>query len=589
MSGGHVPAGSDGFHHPASEEELVDLVKLAYAQGRQLRVRGAMHSIAHAVYADPLGTVPNRVNRQRPPAGKGLNVVLDRYRSWHVIDEARKLVEAQAGIHLGADPSDPPRTASIEASLLYQLARKGWMFSNLGGITHQTISGFVGTGSSGGSTRYSANDNLWGFRVIDGRGEVHSFSRDDPDPDLFHAFSPNMGLLGVVSTITFRCEDAFNIAGQEAVTRVDDCAVDLFGPGTDGRPSLEQFLRDTEYTRLVWWPQRGAERVLVWQAERIDPQPGFTPVRYQEFTAHPDVAETFISLLYTIIGNLGDLSKTRPQLDLTFKRVEGLLELVPELKDKGAVGEALADCVTHAARFGVDAAIEVLKPVAHLLEDEVPSVFPKLLGIFAQLDSDKGGAEKGEPQRFQDYAWQGLPMDNEADDELVPTEFTEIWLPLPRTLEAMALLRSYFTEPADSHESYRRTGLYAWELYAAKATPLWMAASHSSGDDEWKDGAFRIDPYWFAANPGDPSETFYPQFWQLLTQAGIPFRLHWGKFQPAASPEVPGWIDFFESQYPRWNDFLRLRAERDPNNIFLTSYWRDRFGLWDEPPPSARG
>lgn len=334
--------------------------------------------------------------------------------------------------------------------------------------------------------------------------------------------------------------------------------------------------------------QRGAERALVWQAQRIEPQPGFTPVRYQEFTAHPDVAETFISLLYTIIGNLEDLSKTRPQIDLTFKRVEDLLELVPQLKDIGVVGEPLADCVSHAARFGVDAAIEVLKPVAHLLEREVPSVFPRLLGIFAQLDSDKEDGEKGEPQRFQDYAWQGLPMDNEADDELVPTEFTEIWLPLPRTLEAMQLLRGYFTEPADTRESYRRTGLYAWELYAAKATPLWMAASHSSGDDEWKDGAFRIDPYWFATNPGDPSETFYPQFWQLLTQAGVPFRLHWGKYQPAASREDPGWVDFFDSQYPRWIDFLRLRAERDPNNIFLTSYWRDRFGLWDEPPPAAR-
>jgi len=39
--------------------------------------------------------------------------------------------------------------------------------------------------------------------------------------------------------------------------------------------------------------------------------------------------------------------------------------------------------------------------------------------------------------------------------------------------------------------------------------------------------------------------------------------------------------DFFAAQYPRWHDFLRLRAERDPRDIFLTAYWRDRFGLWD--------
>jgi hypothetical protein len=75
------------------------------------------------------------------------------------------------------------------------------------------------------------------------------------------------------------------------------------------------------------------------------------------------------------------------------------------------VGEALADFVSHAARFGAEAAIEVLKPVAHLLERAVPSIFPKLLGMFVPLDSEKEGGEEGEPQRFHDYAWQGLPMD----------------------------------------------------------------------------------------------------------------------------------------------------------------------------------
>ena len=143
---------------------------------------------------------------------------------------------------------------------------------------------------------------------------MHEVSLDDTDPDQFHAMSPNMGLLGVVSTITFRCEDTFNISGQEAVTSIEGCAVDLFGPGDAQRPSLEEFLRNTEYTRLEWWPQRGAERVLVWQAHRVAPEPGFKPVRYQEFTEHPDAAETFISLLYTIFGNLDELA-TCPAAD----------------------------------------------------------------------------------------------------------------------------------------------------------------------------------------------------------------------------------------------------------------------------------
>jgi hypothetical protein len=63
--------------------------------------------------------------------------MLDRYRGWHVKDEARKLVEADAGIHLGEDPSDPTGTAALRASLLYQLAtERRWALYDTGGVTH---------------------------------------------------------------------------------------------------------------------------------------------------------------------------------------------------------------------------------------------------------------------------------------------------------------------------------------------------------------------------------------------------------------------------------------------------------------------
>ena len=588
VGGNSISAEADGFRHPSSEAELIALVKAAAREGRQLRVRGSAHSPSHAVYTDPAADEPNRVEQQTPPPGDNVNVMLDRYRGWSVRDEGRKLVEAQAGIHLGADPSDPTGTATLETSLLYGLFHdEGWTLSSLGGISHQTVSGFVGTGSSGGSVIHSVNDNLWGFRVIDGDGEVHELTREDADPDLFWAMAPNMGLLGVVSTITFQCEDTFNISGQEAVTTIEGCAVDLFGHGSPERPSLQQFLRDTEYARVEWWPQRGAERVLVWQATRIAPEPGFTPRPYEEFTDHPELAEVFISLLYTIVGNLSDLSHARPQLERTFARVDTLLELEPWVRRLGRIGEGLARFLDHAAKFGVEAAITVLEPFADLMGRDIPTIFPKLLNTFITLDSEKDSDQRNQPQRFQDYGWEGLPMDNGADDQLVPTEFSEVWVPLGRAQEVMAILHTYFTEPEDDHEAYRRTGLYAWELYAAKPTPMWMAASHTSGADEWRDGVLRIDPYWFAANPGDPAQAFYPQVWELMRDHQIPFRLHWGKFQPIIDAPNREWVDFFKAQYPRWDDFLALRAQRDPHDTFLTRYWRDRFGLWDEPASGA--
>jgi D-arabinono-1,4-lactone oxidase len=104
VGGNSIPAEADGFRHPSSEAELIALVTAAAREGRQLRVRGSAHSPSHAVYTDPAGDEPNRVEQQAPPAGGNFNVMLDRYRGWRVRDEERKLVEADAGIHLGADP-----------------------------------------------------------------------------------------------------------------------------------------------------------------------------------------------------------------------------------------------------------------------------------------------------------------------------------------------------------------------------------------------------------------------------------------------------------------------------------------------------
>jgi hypothetical protein len=122
--------------------------------------------------------------------GVGRVAALDKYAGWRVKDEERKLVEADAGVHLGADPSDPTGGATLEASLLHGLWKeRGWTISDTGGITHQTVSGFTATGSSGGSLQFSVNDNLWGFRAIDGTGEVCSARAVTPTT----SFSPHTG------------------------------------------------------------------------------------------------------------------------------------------------------------------------------------------------------------------------------------------------------------------------------------------------------------------------------------------------------------------------------------------------------------
>lgn len=560
---------------------MVALVQRAYREGRQLRVRGAAHSPAHAVYTDPPPGFPNQVDQQEPPQGAGINVMLDRYRSWRVKDEGRKLVEVDAGIHLGVDPSDPTHTSTRENSLLYQLSQRGWMLSDTGGISHQTVSGFTGTGSSGGSFMHSVNQNLWGFRIIDGRGDVHEVSVED-DPDEFYAHVPHLGLLGVVSKLVFQCVDAFDIVGDQATSVPAQCAVDVFGPGDGTRLSLADFLRRTEFARVEWWPQRGCERLLVWQAERRDPTPDFEPKPFQEFTDHPEAAEFAIAVLYAVLTNLADLPRARRLLRPSYAQLSDALAQLARDKGLGLPGVLGARAAALAAGGAVDLLTFALTPFADQVQRAVPSIFGKLIPIFIPLDGEGG------PQHFQDWAWHGLPMDDQANDVLVSESFTEVWFPVRDTERVVSALRDYLNAPPDDPTAFARTGINAWELYGAGPCGFWLSPSYTTGDDEWADGAIRIDAYWYQGSPDDPTVTFYPQFWELFRSLGVPFRLHWGKHQPPVQPGERSWVEFFRAQYPRWDDFLALRQRRDPNNIFLTRYWRDRFGLWDLPGPTPR-
>ena len=80
----------------------------------------------------------------------------------------------------------------------------------------------------------------------------------------------------------------------------------------------------------------------------------------------------------------------------------------------------------------------------------------------------------------------------------------------------------------------------------------------------------RQDLFWFAKQEGQPERDYFPQFWTLLDR--FEPRYHWGKHLPEAPAAL-------RQRYPRWDDFLNLRARLDPKGVFLTPYWRARLGI----------
>jgi len=506
------------YHHPKSEAEIVALVRKARAEKKQVRVRGSLHSFPNAL-----------IHTDNPGSPNEINIMLDRYRKVEWVDKAKGIVRVQAGCNLG--PYDG--TCRFKDSFLGQIDAAGFALDTLGGITHQTVSGFLSTGSSGGTLSYNIGGNIVALRFIDGTGTVRDVTPAS-DPDLFGAVGVSMGLLGILSTVTFRCVEKFAIEGDEATSSYDDCAIDVFGPGDATRPSLEQWLRKTPYGRIMWWPQRGVERLVVWQASRRSDKPPFQP---HPLPQRGELEQLGIAILLTVLDRIMRKASTAAFEEADRKR---LLKMIGTFDYPKAELEEMKSLISdHTGRAAAD-----------LEADVVDRIFAFLFGIFV-----KPGKHK-----FSDYSWRGVPMDNGVLDDVLPIWFSELWFPVELALDVVNRLNAFF-QKAD----LREIGTMSFEIYGSKASPFWM--SPSFGRD-----IVRIDCIWFANNAGDP-ERFFGQYWDLMKPLG--FRPHWGKFVPHGSD----WTPYFAKQFPRWNDFLAKRAQLDPDGLFLTKYWRARLGL----------
>ena len=95
-------------------------------------------------------------------------------------------------------------------------------------------------------------------------------------------------------------------------------------------------------------------------------------------------------------------------------------------------------------------------------------------------------------------------------------------------------------------------------------------------DDCWLSPAFGADVCWVGIPAKRPrgretehGETFAAFELIMVAHGGRP---HWAK-QHTLDPA------FFARSYPRWQDFLDVRAELDPSGTFLNPYLRQLLGL----------
>jgi FAD/FMN-containing dehydrogenase len=181
-------------HQPRDTEEVVRVVQQVAKRGG--RVKGVGSSLSWSDISD----IPEEV------------IQLDSMAEIDV-DASSGLVKVGAG-------------ASLKA-VNEALAQHGLSFENFGSITMQTAGGYTGTGTHGtGRNTPILSSFIERMELVDGLGNVHHLDAAN-EPDLFSAARVHLGALGVVTSITFRCVQSFDLEERMEIVDFDDALANL--------------------------------------------------------------------------------------------------------------------------------------------------------------------------------------------------------------------------------------------------------------------------------------------------------------------------------------------------------------------------
>jgi len=219
------------IHYPENEEQIVALIQRALEDQKRIKAVGGALSWSDIADMPQLAIRFNKMDK-----------VLE-------VDRDNRRIRVQAG------------TGLLHVNEV--LAQHGLAFDNFGSIVLQTAAGYIGTGTHGtGSKTPILSSCIEKIRLVDGLGRCHELDADN-EPELFSSARVNLGCLGVVTEITFRCREAFDLEERLVLVDFDTALADL-----------DRYLNDNDYCKL-WWLAY-TDKIQVYTFNRTDkPRGGF--------------------------------------------------------------------------------------------------------------------------------------------------------------------------------------------------------------------------------------------------------------------------------------------------------------------------
>ncbi len=209
--GGNLSFTPAEIKYPKSENEIVEVIRKANAENRNIRIKGSGHSWTRLIPTD------------------SILISLDQYQGIISIHKEKRLVTVKAGTKL---------------KLLGQLLDShGLAMENLGDIDVQSIAGALNTGTHGTGTAFGTlSTQIAGLTLITGNGEKIVCS-ETQNRGIFKAAQISLGALGIVSSYTLKCVPAYNLKYECKKETLEDCL-----------QKLEAYNKENRHFEFYWFP-----------------------------------------------------------------------------------------------------------------------------------------------------------------------------------------------------------------------------------------------------------------------------------------------------------------------------------------------
>jgi len=180
---------------PATEADLVALVKQCHADGKQVRVVGSGHSFTRLIETD------------------NVLVSLDNLSGLISVDNDTVQATVWAGTKIKA--------------LGAMLASVGMAQANMGDIDVQSVAGAISTGTHGsGVTLGSIATQVMSLRLLTVNGDIITCSETE-NREIFKMAQVSIGLLGIITQVTLQCDHAYTLDYQWYASPLDDVLSNL--------------------------------------------------------------------------------------------------------------------------------------------------------------------------------------------------------------------------------------------------------------------------------------------------------------------------------------------------------------------------